>query len=79
MLVRLIVHQIHDSLTITTNLLTSCIKIGPQGPAVFGMADAAGDSVEPHLYTSIQHYFANHYNQLLTILAGWDSNDTDVA
>jgi hypothetical protein len=43
------------------------------------MADAAGDSAEPNLFTSVQHYFANHYNQLLTILAGWDSTETDFA
>lgn len=40
------------------------------------MADTVEDS-QPHGFSSLQNYFANHFNQLLTILLKWNDDSVD--
>lgn len=74
-LVRLIVNQVHDTLTLTMTLLNAIIVHSKEYKAYF-LASVAEDS-DPVLFTSLHHFFANHYNQLMTILAEWDKEDND--
>lgn len=40
------------------------------------MADPTEDSGEA-AYSNLQHFFANHFNQLLTILVNWNDEEAD--
>lgn len=33
------------------------------------------DDTEPRRYQNLQHYFANHYNQMLTLLLGFPDQE----
>ena len=70
-LIRLIANQVHDSLVTTGILLNSLIVQSSKDTKLYGIADVVADS-DPALFTNLQHFFANHYNQLLSILAHWD-------
>jgi len=59
-LVRLITNQTHDSQTITMALLNAFI-VHPKDTKAYFLADVAEDS-DPLPFTSLQHFFANHYN-----------------
>ena len=59
-LVRLIVNQVHDSHTVTMALLQAFV-VHPKDTKAYLLADVVEDS-EPLPITSIQHFFANHYN-----------------
>ena len=41
--------------------------------------ESIADDFKPSQFTSIQHFFANHYNQLFTILADWGNDQSDFA
>jgi len=77
-LVRLIVRVLHDSQLMTSSLLNSFIIQGKENKSYL-LADAVEDSGDPAVYTSLQHFFANHFNQLLSILAAWAEPDADFA
>jgi len=59
-LVRLIVNQVHDTQTITMALLQAFV-VHPKDTKAYALADVTEDS-NPIPYTSLQHFFANHYN-----------------
>lgn len=59
-LVRLIVNQVHDTLTLTMTLLNAIIIHSKEYKSYF-LASVTEDS-EPVQYTSLHHFFANHYN-----------------
>ena len=72
-LVRLIVNEVHDSIVITQNILTQIIQQKGQDSNVtkiYYMSDVKEDS-DPVEYTNMEHFFANLYNQFLTIIANW--------
>lgn len=78
-LIRLVANQVHDSLVVSNTILSHFIIQSQKDSKLYALVDLKQDSVagetdsdEP--YTSIQHFFANHYNQLLTILARWDTD-----
>ena len=60
-LIRLIANQVHDSLVTTGILLNALIVQSSKDTKLYGIADVVTDS-DPALYTSLQHFFANHYN-----------------
>ena len=59
----------------TGNLLRALMSFSKDSRA-FNLSDVAEDS-DPVAYTNMQHFFANYYNQLLTILASWSSEATN--
>ena len=73
---RLIANQVHDSLVLTGMLLSNLIVQSSKDTKLYALVDVVQDS-DPVLYTSIQHFFANHYNQLLSILANWDKSSSE--
>ena len=42
------------------------------------MAETTEDS-DTAAYSNLQHFFANHFNQLLTILVNWSDEEADFA
>ena len=80
-LVRLIVNEVHDSIVITQNILTQIIQQKGQDSNVtkiYYMSDVKEDS-DPVEYTNMEHFFANLYNQFLTIIANWQNENNDFA
>ena len=73
---RLIVKVAHDSLIATSTVLNNFIVQGRDRSQAFVMADSVEDS-QPIGYATLQHFFANHYNQLLTILLSWRNDEVD--
>ena len=57
-------------------LLTQLIVQSSKDTKLYALIDVAEDG-DPASYTSLQHFFANHYNQLLSILANWNKEDAD--
>ena len=74
--IRLIVKYAHDSLIVTSRILQSFIVQGKENSSSFLMADPTEDSGEA-AYSNLQHFFANHFNQLLTILVNWNDEEAD--
>ena len=75
-MIQLIANSVHDSLVLTGLLLNAMIVQSSKDTKLYTIADVVEDS-DPILYTSIQHFFANHYNQLLSILAHWDKDSSE--